>query len=664
MATYQRQRSRRTKKARTVINVHQNKFPKGYISTYPDSRRPTDSLSDCTNIEITLDNTPRPRPPLVRYGEQPTNTIIGRGNFRYNGQRGMLFMMNVGGVGKVFYQINGGAFTLVGGTYDVTADWAMFQQSNGRVYIYNSKNNLSYIDLATWTIQTYTSLATPVISSVVKGGLTGTAYTQYYRISANNAVGESIASVVGSVTIGKVRDNWAPNTSGTPTDYIDISWGAVPGATSYTVYTGDTALVCEELTTVTGTSFRDDGMLATNFSNLAPEGNSTAGAIFKWMYNDTKNGQIFGIDLNNNLYYSAPGTGDFSAYNGGGSVGIDVNGDTILNYVDGFRTGKGDPVITVSSRGAAGKGKLNHVTFESLTIGDQILYYPNIFEANGQSGTYSARATIKARDALWYPTGQGFKSTGTSQNIVNILTTNSIAQVIQPDVDKINLGALDKAVGLEHQDRLYWALPVGSSENSEIWYLDLARKNLWVLRWPIAVKDMWLYEDSSGTTHFCVLTGNKILEFTRAGAVTTQDDGVPFRTRLAFSSLVWDEDGITLATIRNQYIKLLQPKGRIVANAYGLSKKGLTDSVGSDNFITETSFTGIGEWDFSGDYMYGDDVGEIDTFGKSLAVLRIKPKGLLNQLDWEVITEEENCDYFLSTVNTRGVGHQNLIYKG
>lgn len=664
MGQYKSQRSRRTKKARTVINVHQNKFGKGYISTYPDSRRPPDSLADCTNIEIVLDNTPRPRPPLVRYGEQPANTIIGRGNYRWGGQRGMLFMLNVGGVGKIATQINGGAFTIIGGTYDVTADWAMFCQSNGRVYVYNSKNTLTYLDLATMTILTYTALATPVISTVIKGGLVGTTYTQYYRVSANNAVGESIASVVGSVTIGKVRDGWAPNTTGTPTDYIDITWGAVVGASSYTIYTGDTATTLEELTTVTATTFRDDGMLATNFSNLAPEGNSTAGAIFKWMYNDTKNGQVFGIDLANNLYYSAPGTGDFSAYNGGGSVGIDVNGDTVLNFVDGFRTGKGDPVITVSSRGAAGKGRLNHVTFESLTIGDQILYYPNIFEANGQSGTYSARGTIKARDALWYPTGSGFKSTGTSQNIVNILTTSSIAQVIQPDVDKINLNALEKAVGLEYQDRLYWALPVGSSENSEIWYLDLARRNLWVLRWPVAAKDMWLYEDNAGATHFCVLVNNKILEFTRAGAATTQDDGVPFRTRLAFSSLVWDDDGITLATIRNQYIKLLQPKGSIVANAYGLSKKGMTDAVGSDDYVTETSFTGIGQWDYSGDFMYGDDVGEIDSFGKATAVLKIKPKGLLNELSWEVITEEANCDYFLSTVNTRGIGHQNLIYQG
>lgn len=658
--TFQVSAKRNSRKARRPVNVHQNKFQRGYISTIDNSRRPQDSLSDMTNMEVVQDNVVRPRPPMVRYGTQPALPVLGRGKIRYNGSRSLLWMLNDSGTGKLYKQTDGGAFTIIstGGTYD-SAAWASNVQSKGKAYIFNSVNNLSYVDLSVDTIHTYTSLSTPVISSVAKTGMTGTTYAHYYRVTANNDVGESIASAVMSETSGKVRDAWILNT-----DFIDVTWAAVTGATSYTIYYGTTADTLNELYTVAGAvTFRDDGSLATNPFKLAPEGNSTQGAVFIWMYVDTKNSQIFGITADNQLYYSAAGTGDFSPYNGGGYVGIDEDGDTELNFVDGFRNGKGDPVITVSARGAAGKGKLYHVSFESLTVGDQVIIYPNVYEANGQTGTYSARATVKARDALWYPTGQDFKSTGTSQNIMNILTTTSVSQVIEPDVDRISLQYLHKSVAVENKDRIYIALPVGSTENNEVWYIDLSRKNLWVLRWPIAAKDLWLYEDNSGATHFCALVDNVVLEFTRAGAQTHQDDGVAWRSRVAFESLVWDEDGITLGSIRNQYFKLLFPKGMITANAYGLTRKGIQTSAGSDSFTTSTTPTGIGQWDYSGNYQYGDDPGEIKTFGKSIAILRIKPKGLLAQLDWELVGDSEGTDYTLSAVNTKGFALDDLILR-
>ena len=156
------------------------------------------------------------------------------------------------------------------------------------------------------------------------------------------------------------------------------------------MYYGTTAGTTNELFTVGGnatTSFIDYGTVAINPFKLAPEGNSTKGAIFNWMYVDAKNAQIFGTTNDNKLYYSAPGTGDFSPYNGGGWVAIDENGDTQLNFVDGFRNGKGDPVVTVSARGAGGRGKLFHVDFQTLTVGDQAIVYPNVYEANGMSAT-------------------------------------------------------------------------------------------------------------------------------------------------------------------------------------------------------------------------------------------------------------------------------------
>lgn len=673
--TYQVTRRASKQKNRSKILIHQNEFSKAYISTFANSRRPRNSLSDMTNMELVQDNVVRPRPPLVRYGIQPSYTVIGRGSYRYGGVRGMLFMMNVAGTGKIYRQVDGGAFTLIGGVNSYSSTlWAGFRQSKDRVYVYNGDStgagdNLSYIDLSTMATVEYTSLATPSAPSGTGSAnlISGTKpYNYYYKVTANNAVGESIASPASAaVNVNDIRENWSAAAAIAKT--VAVTWSSVAGATSYTVYGGtDTAHLKEiiTLTNLSSLSFTDDGSLTLNPFKEAPASNSTQGAVFTWMYADTKDATIYGVSSDNKVYYSAPGTGDFSSLNGGGYITVDEGGDSQVNFVDGFRTGKGDPVISISSRGAAGKGHLYHMVFTTADYGGQTLTIPSVTEANGQSGTYAARATVKARDSLYYPTGDAFKSTGTSQNIVNILTTNTISQVIVPDVDNLSLGSMDKAAGVEYQDKIYFALPVGSTENNEIWYIDLARKNAWVLRWPVAAKDIWLYEDSDGLPHLCALVDNVILEFTRAGSQTTSDDGVAWRSRCAYSSLVWDEDGITLGNIHNQYFKLLQPRGNIMVNTYGLTKRGATTDTGSDTYSVDVTFTGIGAWDYSGDYLYGDDPGSIDSFANSVAVLHVRPKGLLNQEDWEIVTEDAGCDYILSAVSTRGMANNDLIYQG
>jgi hypothetical protein len=640
-------KNRPKRKTRRPVNISQHEFSKGYVSTIANARRPLNSFADLTNMEIVQDSIARPRPSLMAYGTQMPYPIVGRGKFTQNKVRKEIFMLNVSGVGKVYTRTDGGSITLIGGNYTVSV-WTGFCQSYNRVYIYNGTDKLSYLDLATDTIQTYTGISAPGAPTPSKSGMAATTWTYYYKVSANNAVGTTEASTAGSVQVGKTRENWDSTTN-----FVTVTWSLVTGATSYNVYVGDAAGEEKLVTTTTGLSFVDDGTLNPDPFTLAPSGNSTQGPVLNWMYNDSRNSQLFGIDNANKMYYSAPGTGDFSPYDGGGYIPIDENGDTQLNYVDGFRDGKGTPVITVGARGASGKGKMFHITFDTLTYGDQVIVYGNVYEANGQSAPYAPRAVVKARDSLWYPTGDAFKSTGTSQNIVNILTTNSVSQGIEPDVNTLSLKNLHKAVGVEYQDKIFFALPVNSEENNQIWYIDLARKNLWVLRWNIAARDMWVYEDSDGTSHFCVLVGERILEFTRS--VATEDDGVAFSTRCAYSSLVWDEDGLVMANIRKQYYKFLNPRGEINVSVYGLNKDGVTNAIGGETFTQTVSFTGIGVWDYSGAYKYGDSVGTISIFGKSIGAQKVKTNAkMINQLDWEITTETTGCDYLLSAVRTIG----------
>lgn len=658
---------------RRLINVTQGApsdkgFKKGYQSFVTDSRMPLDALADMTNVTLDQDNLPRPRPSLVLHGEQPLGTVLGMGTFIkiVSGQpeKWDISVQVIAGVGKIHTRKDGDTWVAAGGVnaYDDEAT-VNFCQSGNRVYVSNGVNAMSYYDIDTDATVEYTALATPGTPTATGTGLTGTNYTYYYRVSANNAVGESAASVADTEQVSTLRDSWTA-----ATQYITVTWSAVSGATSYNVYVGTTAGEELYLTTVTGLTYKDDGTAAQNAFKSAPAFNSTEGPVLTYMWN--KDGTLYGVgDVDNPdyLWYdggSGGSTGDFSPGGGGGNVGINSGGDTVPQAVRSFRTGKGDPAVTVLSRGVAGTGKMHHIVFTSTTFDGDTFNIPNVSEANGQSGTVSAAAVVEADNSLWYPTGQDFKSTGTAQNVQNILSTNSVSNDIIPDVRNLNLAAMEKACAVVNENKIYWSLPVGADENNQIWVKDLSRGGVWIMPWLISAKFMWLSEDNTtGEISHCIYNGTNILKFSRS--VNTQDNGVAFRTRIAHEGLVWDDNGMTMGAIQEQRFKFLQPVGAITVNSFGLNEDGLVDTLGTETFTQTTSYTGYGQLLYSDDEprsMYSDDIGMIDFYSASVKVMLLEIDETINQLGWEVVTDTANCDYYLSTVHTKGIAINNSYF--
>lgn len=661
-------RKRRRKIDITQGSPRQGGFKKGYQSFVTDSRMPLDALADLTNCTLDQDNLPRPRMSLILFGEQPLGTVLGVGTYiKIEAGRPVKYdisMQVIAGEGKIHTRKDGGtwvAATGAGNIYDENAR-VNFCQSGNRVYISNATDTMSYYDIATDAIVVYTALATPSTPTATGTGLSGSNYTYYYRITANNAVGESAASTADTEAVSTVRDSWA-----SATQYVTVTWSAVAGATSYNVYVGTVAGEEQYLTSTTGLTFRDDATLTLNAFVRAPAGNSTEGPILAYMWN--KDGQLFGVgDIANPdyLWYDAgaAAVGDFSPFNGGGNVGINSGGDTVPQAVRSFRTGKGDPAVTVLSRGVAGAGKMHHVVFTTTTFDNNVITIPNVAEANGQAGTVSASAVVESNNSLWYPTGQDFRSTGTAANVQNILSTNAVSNDIIPDVQRLNLAAMESSVGLAYENKIYWALPVGSSSNNQIWVKDLSRGGIWIMPWTISAEFMWLSENNeTGQIDHCIYDGTNILAFSRS--VSTQDNSVAFRTRVAHEGIVWDDNGMTMGAIQEQRFKLLQPVGTIQINSFGLDEDGAVDTLATESFTQTASFTSWNDMQYSDGLLpalYSGDVGAIDYTSTTVTVVTLEIDETLNQLGWEIVTDTIDCDYYLSTVNTKGIGIENSYF--
>jgi hypothetical protein len=639
---------------------------KGNVSAFDDGRTPTDGLRASSNVELDQDGTIRPRPSLVKYGTTFPGTLLGelyeftKQTTGLSNDNYMVGMFNVAGTTQPYYSKDGGAWTaLVGKTYDNTAS-AHFCQVDNKVLVMNGVDNLSYVDIPTLTVVPFTSISSPTITSVTATGMTSPNITYYYKVSANSTFGETAASAATSVSANQ-RDLWTPSTQ-----YVTVVYPAVASAISYNIYLGTTSgqevLIASG---VNGTTFKDDGSQAfvPNVSQAAPVGDTTAGA--KTSRATAINGQVFMTgDKDNPHYVRYGGNGDsvldFSPFNGGGYSELGRGAKEFPVTVKPFRDGKGTSQITVLCRSTNGQGKRFLMTPQTTTYGSTVIAYFAITEDNGQDGTSSPDGVILYNDSLYYPSLDGFKTTGTKPQLQNLLSTSTISETIQNDVKTLNNSSMTGCVGIAYQQRLYWALPVGSTSNNQIWTLDLQRDGAWMKPWGISASWMMLYNDNSGMTHFIVVQNNTAYEMTDSQA--TYDDGVAFPTNATSGLIKFSEDGREWSSVIDITFVLLRPQGVVNFNVAGKTEDSDSlQGLGSSTFVASATTAGWGESGWGGspdaflpmtpDIFGWSNFTEVPiSFGDARKEITIEIDDELQWMSWELNTNNGGTFYQLSDV--------------
>jgi hypothetical protein len=658
-----------------IVRESHRDWLKGTVTAFDDGRTPTDGLRASGNAWIQQDGTLRPRPSLVRYGTVFPGTLLGElfefgKTVTLGTENWMIGMFNVSGTARPYISKDGGAWqATIGKTYSITAS-THFCQIDEKVLVMNGSDNLSFLDITTAgttnTVTAFTSLPAPTSPSTAKTGLAGTALTYYYRITANSTFGETIESTVATITVDRQRESWDSTAN-----YVTVSWTASVGATASTTYnvyvgvaSGQEFRVASGLN---GTSYKDTGADQQDVTSIAPAFDNTLGP--KVSRGTVINGQVFltGDTAHPRyIWYGATGANvlDFSPLNGGGYVEIARGTKDIPVIVKSFRDHGGNPVTTVLCRGTNGAGKRYTLTPSSITVGTSTINFFDVQEDNGQAGTDSPDAVLLYNDSLWYPSKDGFKTTGTKPQLQNVLSTDTVSETILNDVINLNSAYMGGACAVGYQQQLYFALANGSTTNNEIWILDLQRGGAWMKPWNIAATWMMLYNDNTGTTHFIIIKNNIPYELSYSAA--TSDDGVAFSTNVTSGIIKFSEDGMDWHKVIRISFFLLRPQGTINIQVTGKTEDAEFASVGTATVNPLSSVVGWGEagWGGSPDVtapnspvIFGwSDFSAVPTFiGTARYQVDIDIDEELNYYQWSIDSSTSGVDYQLSDVVSQSV---------
>lgn len=628
----------------------------GQQSANDVARLPTNGLLTMTNTYLTQNGTIRERPSMVLYGAQPPGTVLGEifefkdttviPNVNYR-----ICLMNVSGTVNAYYSKDLGDWTLATGKTFNTSAVGHFFQINNAVGICTPTDNFSYLNISTKAVVPFVALTTPTAPTLTTNtGLTGSVFTITYRVVAYSTVGNTIASAALSVPVSTDRDLWNAGTQS-----LTIGWSAVSGAASYGVFMGTAGVGTEFLIAkgISGTSYTDNGTAYQDTTQPYPLVDSTAGP--KAGRGDVINGQVYLCQIADDLYSVRvggfyPNNLDFTPVHGGNTVPIGVGTKSLPARVRLFRNSNGTSGIKVYCSASNGHGKRYTMTPDTITVANQVVNVFDVTEDNGEDGTNSPDALIYYQDSNYYPSLDGFKTDGTLPQLQTFISTRRVSNTIQPDMASLNQDAMPGAVGLATEGRLYFAVPVGSSSNNEIWILDLDRGGGWAKPWYVSADWMMQYQSNSvaqggdGQSHFTVLSGNKIYELSYSQL--TNDNGVPFATGFSSGRLFFSNDQRVCAKLLNVILTMLRPSGRITVTVTAqfrdstpLITKSTTVTINPDNTIAGWSEAGWSErgWSDIETIPETNNLGSVD--------IKVKVNKEVRWFEYSVSTIDANVNY-------------------
>lgn len=627
-------------------------FKNGVISLIDKSRLPRTALEEANNIFLYEDGQPGPRPGVNWFGSASPNSL-GIDGFDYFDFAGVIHLVMVAG-GTVYRSTDDGTTwtACTGATLAVGTAVNMLQ--NGTfLYLTNGVDNITRYD-GTTTLQTYTALSTPSApTAVTTPGSPGITFTYYYKISAVNTVGFTIASSKVTVQHGVPRDTWDSTTN-----FITLTLPAYQATqTRYDIYLSEDDLSYFYLDSVTtpDLAYKDDGTAIVVPSTTAPTGNTTQGPKVAELSN--VGSRMYGVRDPANRYriwFTGSGTyaGSFSSAYDGGYLDWQLGGKYIPQKVEDYRDGKGTPLATIWCNSADGQGSVLQMSLDTLTVGDISITVPSAYQLPGSRGTPSPGSVVNVLNDYFFYNSQAFYNLGSRAQFLNLLSTDEASANIRPSVKQISTAGESMIASVYFDAKVYFSVPYGSSANNSTIVFDTERKAWLPSAFTIGFKRFLRYTDTTGARRLLALKpgDNRLSEI---GTSIQGDYGVAFQTSLVTGLYSTVKDRFEFQFTEEAEIELSNPQGTINVELLGIERTKGFSSQKADTITTTLTPYG---WDsFLWDTTLWDDTTLVaDVFSESSIKRYFPVQKELNAIQWRITTNSLDARYVLRTLQTWG----------
>lgn len=540
---------------------------------------------------------------------------------------------------------NGESWTAITGvTFDTDATQYYFEQAENQLFISNGVDRLTRYTGT--SMVRYTPLSPPANLTGSRNVLTAGAYNQYYKVTAVNAVGETVGSNQFNITTNKPRNQWIQSSS----ERVDLSWDAVSGAIRYQIYwsdvSGDELLLAE--TSTTTITFQDDGSYVQNPYFSVPTEDSTGAPAFKMV--SFSGSRLWGI-TDEFVWWSGtdPYVGYFSDAFGGGYQPINKGSGERLVWVGHFRSGKGDPVATVITKNSKGLGSVWQVGLETTLIADTTIIVPNPIRLPGPIGTAAPLGVVSANDRLYIPNARGIFSLNNQEQVTNILSTPELSGNIRPDIQ--SLLDIEKQAGIWFDSKVIFTASEGGGENDIMFGLDTERGE-WFYKWTIGFRSFLEVSGSLGKNMLIGVpnSGNRLIEISPN---ILGDLGQPFYQSWISGLIPVADDMKIFARLKEAEIELGRPVGSIYFEVLGVDEKRGFTSLGTrliTDSVSNIDFTN-GLW---GEYMFGEDDDVPKTFSQASVKKGKKIRRKVNSIQFHVYSSSADTDFTILKVQATG----------